>query len=89
MAVLPLAKTLGDQDEKVRRAAVLSLCQIGQHAIDAVSALRAALQDENRYVRGKAIHALYRIGSPVAQEVLLDHLMMARWDPLTKAGSYY
>lgn len=89
MAVLPLAKALGDQDEKVRRAAVLSLCQIGQHAIDAVSALRAALQDENRYVRGKAIHALYRIGSPVAQEVLLDHLMMARWDPLTKAGSYY
>ena len=88
-AVLPLAKALSDEDVKVRRAAVLSLCRIGTHATDAVPALRSALNDENRYVRGKVVHALNRIGSPVAQEVLLDHLITARWDPLTTAGSPY
>ena len=88
-AVPALAVALDDEDVLVRRNAALSLCRIGPHAHEAVPALKKALQDENRYVRGKAMHTLYRIGTPVAQEVLIDNLMTSRWDPLTKAGSYY
>jgi len=55
--------------------------------VDAVDALKDALKDENRYVRGDAVHALHRIGTPEAKDVLLRFLVMSRWCPLTTRES--
>ena len=57
------------------------------HAVDAVDALGGMFSDENRYVRGDTVHALYRIGTPEAKEVLLQFLMRTRWCPLTSRES--
>ena len=44
--------------------------------------LQNVLFDENRYVRGDAVHALYRIGTPAAKAVLIHYLETTRWCPL-------
>ena len=59
--------------------ATLALARIGVHAEEAVPALKSTLQDENRYVRGQAVHALYRTGTPEAKDILIEHLMTSRW----------
>jgi HEAT repeat protein len=55
--------------------------------VDAVDALGGMFSDENRYVRGDTVHALYRIGTPEAQEVLLRFLMRTRWCSVTDRAS--
>jgi len=51
--------------------------------------LKEALGDDDRYVRGKAVEALNRIGTPDAREPLIDYLMSSRWCDLTTADSLY
>ena len=58
-------------------------------AEEAVDSLPALLNDPNRYVLGNTAEALKRIGTPDATEILIDHLMTARWCPVTKPGSLY
>ena len=84
-----LAAVLRDEDERVRRSAALAMCRIAEYAEEAVPSLIAALRDKSRYVRGKAVHALQRIDTSEARDALMEHLITARWDPLTEAGSYY
>ena len=76
-----------DAEESVRRNAVFALARLGPHAKSAVNALKNVLFDENRYVRGDAVHALLRIGTKEASDVLLCHLTMSRWCPLTNRES--
>ena len=49
--------------------------------------LQNLLFDANRYVRGDAVHALYRIGTPAAKAVLLRYLETTRWCPVTSKES--
>ena len=58
-------------------------------AAEAVAALEGALNDENRYVRGNALFALERIGTPLAKDTLIKHLMPARWCPITSPESTF
>ena len=46
-------------------------------------------EDEDRYVRGKAAHALRRIGTPEAQEALFHFLTMSQWCYSTTKESMY
>jgi HEAT repeat protein len=71
----------------VRRNAVLSLARIGRDAEGAEPALVSALTDESRYVRADAAHALRRIGTPEANDTLLEFLTVARWCPDTSPRS--
>ncbi|MCY4403135.1 MAG: HEAT repeat domain-containing protein, partial [Candidatus Poribacteria bacterium] len=73
----------------VRRSAVFALARIGQNATEAVEGLQNVLFDENRYIRGDAVHALYRVGTPAAKAVLLRHLETTRWCPLTSKESTF
>jgi hypothetical protein len=89
-AVPVLAEALSDDDEWVRRNASLALARLGVNAQDALPALTAAMQnDGNRYVRANSAHALYRMGTPAAKEVLLDFLLTARWCPSTTRESTF
>lgn len=74
---------------QVRQKATLALARLGPWARDAVGALESVLEDENRYVRGDALHALERIGTADAKDTLIRHLMPARWCPLTSAASTF
>ena len=76
-----------DAEESVRRNAVFALARLGPHAKSAVNALKNVFFDENRYVRGDAVHALLRIGTKEASDVLLRHLTLSRWCPLTNRES--
>ena len=84
-----LIDSLSDEDEIVRRNAALAIAKLGPMADEAVDALPALLYDSNRYVIGNAAEALKRIGTPESTEVLIEHLMTARWCPVTRAGSLY
>jgi len=86
-AVPALVAASQDAEESVRRNAVFALARLGPHAKDAVHALKNVLFDENRYVRGDAVHALQRIGTKEASDVLLRHLTLSRWCPLTNRES--
>ncbi len=88
-AVPTLIDGLSDDNEGVRRSASLSLAKLGPLAEEATSALVGVLNDSNRYVIGNAVDSLQRIGTPDATEKLLDHLITARWCPVTKQGSPY
>ena len=88
-AVPTLIEALADEHAPVRRSATFSLTRLGPHAEDAISALELVLDDENRYVRGDALHALERIGTPAAKDVLIRHLVPARWCPLTSPESTF
>ena len=72
-----------------RRSAVFALARLGQDAEGAVEGLQNLLFDANRYVRGDAVHALYRIGTPAAKSVLLRHLQTTRWCPITTRESTF
>ena len=86
-AVPALIVASQDAKESVRRNAVFALARMGPHAKDAVHALKSVLFDENRYVRGDAVHALQRIGTKEASDLLLRHLTLSRWCPLTNRES--
>ncbi len=88
-AVPALIDALSDEDETVRRNAALAIAKLGPTAVEAVDSLSALLNDSNRYVLGNAAEALKRIGTPDATEILIDHLMTARWCPVTRQGSLY
>ena len=88
-AVPILIDLLSDEDGDVRRNASLSLAKLKGHAVEAVTALAGVLNDSNRYVIGNAFEALRRIGTPEATDVLVKHLMAARWCPVTRQGSLY
>ena len=61
----------------------MALARLGPRAEEATPQLASALEDSNRYVRGKAVHALFNIGTQKAREALLGHLLTHRWDNLT------
>ncbi|HET6384422.1 MAG TPA: HEAT repeat domain-containing protein [Armatimonadota bacterium] len=74
------ARLENDENGEVRRNAALSLARLGPDAGDALSALEKGLMDSNHYVRGYSVHALSRIGTPAANEILLGYLQTLRWD---------
>ena len=88
-AVPALIDALSDEDETVRRNASLAVAKLGPMAEGAIDALSNILNDPNRYALGNAAEALKRIGTPDATEILIDHLMTARWCPVTRQGSPY
>ena len=51
--------------------------------------LRMHSNDENRYVRGKAVHALQRIGTQEAQDALVHFLLTSQWCYSTTKDSLY
>lgn len=80
-AVRPLADILStDESDFVRRNAALSLARLGIHAEDAIPELADAMRDGNHYVRGFAVHGLYRIGTPEALRAAMHRLQALRWD---------
>ncbi len=88
-AVPALGTALSDPDEDVRFSAALSLAQAGPAAAEAVPALLAALNDENRYVPGYAVEALERVASPEALSALVPFLKNARWCPHTTPANTF
>ena len=89
-SVRALAKALvKDEDKQTRFTAALSLARIGPAAEEAVPALKDALKDNDRYVRGYGVEALKYIGTPEAKSVLIDHLMTMRWCTSTNKASTF
>jgi HEAT repeat protein len=84
-----LIDALGDDSDGVRTAAVFALCRLGPLAAEAVEPLEGVLDDDSRYVRADALFALERIGTPEAKDRLIQHLMPARWCPITTAESTF
>jgi HEAT repeat protein len=84
-----LIRCLQDEDAQVRFITGLSLCRMGAKAEAAVPALEAALDDENRYVRGHAAEALHYIGTESAKNVLIEFLLKSRWCPSTTPQSTF
>ncbi len=79
-----LGNLLQDKYYWVRDNAARSLAKMGKKAEGAVPFLQSALNnDENRYVRFNTIIALKEIGSPLAREIVFDHLLASRWCSLT------
>jgi len=74
---------LGDEDYRVRRSACLEVAKFGRLVSEAAPAVAIVLRDENRYNRFYATLALRRIGTPDAQDLLLDDLFTSRWCPIT------
>ncbi|TVY11202.1 HEAT repeat domain-containing protein [Paenibacillus cremeus] len=87
--VAGLIRCLQDEDVQVRFVAGLSLCRMGAAAEAAVPALEAALEDDNRYVRGHAAEALHYIGTGAAKDVLIGFLLKSRWCPSTTPQSTF
>lgn len=80
-AVRPLADILAtDESDFVRRNAALSLARLGIYAEEAIPELADAMRDGNHYVRGFAVHGLYRIGTPEALRAAMHRLQALRWD---------
>ena len=89
-AVPALSTLLADDDGQTRYEAAYALARFGARAADAVPALVAALNDDdNRYVGAHSAAALRRIGTPEANEALLDYLTAARWCPMTTKESTF
>lgn len=84
-----LIRCLQDEDVQVRFTAGLSLCRMGAAAEAAIPALTAALDDDNRYVRGHAAEALHYIGTDAAKNVLIEFLLNSRWCPTTTPQSTF
>jgi hypothetical protein len=88
-AVPALVELLGDEDAQTRFNAAYALARFGPRAEAAVPALARALEDDNRYVRNHSAEALRHIGTPAAQEALMDFLLVSRWCPLTTKESTF
>ena len=94
LTVQALMKTFNDPDKRMRRAADGSVARLtgrlaGSASSEVVRGLKAALSNDNRYVRGLAAKALERIGTPEAFEIVIGWLHASRWCPLTTAKSPY
>ncbi|MSS72237.1 MAG: phytanoyl-CoA dioxygenase [Candidatus Latescibacteria bacterium] len=89
VSVPALGRALRDPDGQVRFNAAYALAHFGPAAEPAIPALREALTDDNRYAVGHAVSALRRIGTPEAEEALLDFLTATRWCPITTKESMY
>ena len=92
LTVPALVEMFTDSEDRVRRAAAGSAARLsGQLGADAssdlIQALKTALSNENRYVRGLAAKALEGIRTPEALEIVIDWLHVSRWCPLTTAES--
>ena len=92
LTVRALTKVFNDPERKVRGAAAASVAQLVGNlgpgaSSDLIMTLKAALFNDNRYVRGLAARALERIGTPEALEIVLNWLHIFRWCPLTTAKS--
>lgn len=70
---------LQDDEAEVAFNATLALVRLGDAAEEAVEALANCLHAENRYVRGYAVDALDRIGTPEAHRAVIEYLKPARW----------
>jgi HEAT repeat protein len=81
-AVAGLAALAGDSDPDVRWKAIVALGEIGDPR--AGPALRDRLADPDRFVRGRAVSALARLGGP-CQPLVLDAL--ADPDPRVRQGA--
>ena len=85
-----LIDALQSQDDELRRNnSALALAKTGEHASEAVPMLKGTLRDRDRYVRGQAVEALRRIGTPEARQVLIDDLMTSRWCEITTSDSLF
>ncbi|MCZ6676660.1 MAG: HEAT repeat domain-containing protein [Candidatus Poribacteria bacterium] len=84
-----LVERLRDTDYRVRRNAAITLAKFGQLSAPAIPALVDTLEDENRYNRFYAVSALRHIGTPPAEDALLDALFTARWCPITTKESAF
>lgn len=92
VTVPTLIELLDDSEDRVRRAAAASVARLAGRfetdvPSDLIEDLKAALANDNRYVRGLAARALQRIGTPEALEIVIDWLNVSRWCPLTTAES--
>ena len=86
---LALGQLLHDDHYWVRDNAARGLAKMGYAAEPAIFDLGLALNDQNRYVRFNAALALKQVGTPSAHEMLLDHLFVSRWCPLTTKHSSF
>ena len=88
-----LVAALDDTDRRVRRVAALALAQLGEGIEEpgpaALEALGRVLGDTDRYNRHFAALALSRLPGQAARQALTDHLLTARWCPLTTAADRY
>lgn len=78
---------LQDDHPQVKFMAGLSIVRLGCEALGTLPYLEQALDDENRYVRAHAIEALRYIGTPEAQQILIDELLDSRWCTTTTAAN--
>jgi HEAT repeat protein len=62
-AIRPLVK--GEADPELRKAAVTSLCLLGDRSAAVVQSIAAALQDENPEVRQRTAQSMSKLGSAV------------------------
>ena len=76
-----LRKMLENDDPVIRRRVAPEVSSV------LIGKLKAALFNENRYVRGLAARARERIGTPETLEIVLNWLHIFRWCPLTTAKS--
>ena len=89
IGLLILAGLLADEDAQTRFNAAYALARFGARADEAVPALARALKDSNRYVRNHSAEALRHIGTPAAQQALMDFLLVSRWCPITTKESTF
>ena len=87
--VAALIDLLRDEHYWIRDNAARALARLGPAAEAAIPELADTLNDENRYVRFHAMFALKQIGTPEATNLLFDHLLTARWCPLTTTHSTF
>lgn len=78
-ALAALEAALSDSDMEVATNAALALVRWGSAAEPVTPALLRCLRAGNRYLRGYAVEALQRIGTPAALTPLLDYLKASRW----------
>lgn len=75
-----LAKSLGDENYRVRRSAVDTLELLGPDAAGTVRELVQALEDQDRFVRWSAIRALVEIGGEATKAVPKLRLLLKDQD---------
>lgn len=63
----------------VTSAQALSLARLATDGEGVVDALRGAMWHPNGHVKGYAVKALDRIGTPAAMRAAVDHLLTVRY----------
>ncbi|MYB38510.1 MAG: HEAT repeat domain-containing protein [Gammaproteobacteria bacterium] len=84
-----LLNPLQDEDALVRRNAATAAARLAQDMTNGdllVGQLTENLYFWHHHVRGWAIEALGRLGTPAASQAALKYLMATRWDPTPKSG---